>query len=107
MIFQYRNIGLGIICKFAIGEVAYAGALTMVPNEYFFVIGNSPVTFRIICAATASIVGRPGFLQIIGGIGAHAPVVSISAHFPIYIKIIEQYEFTRQCMQVRRVFFSE
>ena len=100
MSFQYRDIGPVVIGEFTVGTVTDIVSLAQVPEESGFIIGDGSVAFRIIISPAASVAGGPGFFEVIGGVGAKAPVVSVSAHFAVHIEVVKQDEFLCQLMLI-------
>src|SRR5258708_8341981 len=90
---QYGNIGLTVICKFAIGPVIDSGSLAMIPDETAFVIRYGPVAFSIVSPPSSPIAGNPVLFQVVISISAHTPIMSIHADLRIHIKIIQQGDF--------------
>ncbi len=107
MAFQRCNVCLFLAAKFTIGAIAYSVSFAMIPNKPPFVIGDLPHAFCIVRTAPSSITRRPGFFQVIICIGTHTPVVAVSTHFCIYIKVIKQHKFIYQFMLIGRVIFSK
>src|SRR6266487_3469727 len=107
MIFQYRDIWLVIISKFSISPVANTRPLALIPDKSIFIICDYPGSFCIIVTPTAPITGDPILFQVICGICAHAPVMSVSTNLTVYIKIIKQYKIICQLVLVRCYLFTE
>src|SRR5680860_195247 len=107
MTFQGGNVRFAVITKFAITSITDSLALAVIPNKSVAWISFFFSSFIIISSSTASIIGRPGFFNYIGGIGCSAPVMAIGTYLCIYIEIIHQHKFICNRMIVGSYFLSE
>ncbi len=87
--------------KLPVTTVRNACPFAIIPDKAIFGKCYLATTFIIVRAPTLAVAGGPGFLHIISGISGRWPVMPIRAYFGIYIKIVQQYEFTGQGMVIR------
>src|SRR4051794_9577123 len=107
MIGQDRNVWFAVVCKFAVGTVAYSRSFTIVPDETSFWIRYFPLSLSRVCATATAITGDPVFLQVIGSMGRRAPVMTVCTDFAIGIKIIEKHKLFCKPVQVGGYSFSK
>src|SRR5262249_56333526 len=93
--------------ELAVAAVSDSGARAVIPDVASRRPRDLLTPFVIICASAVGVVRRPGLLGVIGGVGRHRPVVAVGRDFGVDVEVVEQYEFARQRMLIRRRFLSE
>src|SRR5262249_12975145 len=93
--------------ELAVAAVSDSGARAVIPDVASRLPRDLLTPFLIRCASAVGVVRRAGLLGVIGGGGPHRPFVAVGRDFGVDVEVVEQYEFARQRMLIRRRFLSE
>src|SRR5262245_4588727 len=93
--------------ELAVAAVSDSGARAVIPDVASSRPRDLLTLFVIVGASSIGVVRRPGLLGVIGGVGRHRPVVVVGRDLGVDVEVVEQYEFARQRVLIRRHFLSE
>src|SRR5205814_7835456 len=92
-----------VVDEFAVAAVAYASLARPVPQVPLRRSRDLEIAFAgigIFAMLVVPVTHRPGFLDKIGRVRAHGPLVAVGADFILDVKIIQQDEVARELVVV-------
>src|SRR5215470_11578738 len=93
--------------ELAVAAVSDSGARAVIPDVASRRPRDLLTAFVIVGASAIGVVRRPGLLGVIGGVGRHRPVVAVGRDLGVDVEVVEQYEFARQRVLIRRHVLAE